>query len=113
MNRVKRLYIRNERVVTRFALQNGHFYVIAVGATFVGHISMKFLPHGLAAISQWQELDIPVEQMAEMGHFAMGSTIVLLFPADRVEAVLAERGGRSVSASLFSRQRVKRSRQKS
>ncbi len=92
VNRVKRLYIRNERVVTRFALQDGHFYMVAVGATFVGFIGMKFLPHGLAAIHQWQELDVPVEQMAEMGHFAMGSTIILLVPADRVEAVLAEKG---------------------
>ena len=92
VTRVKRLYVRNERVVTRFAFRGGSFYMAAIGATFVGSIGMKFSPHGLPAPGHWQELDIPVEQMAEMGHFAMGSTIILLVPADGVETVLAEKG---------------------
>jgi phosphatidylserine decarboxylase len=92
VNRVKRLYIRNERVVTRFHFQGDRFYLVAVGATFVGNIGMKHLPDGLPAPGQWQSLDLLAEQMAEMGHFAMGSTIILLFPAGRVEKVLAEKG---------------------
>jgi phosphatidylserine decarboxylase len=88
--RVKRLYIR--RIVTRFAVPGGSVYMIAVGATFVGSIGMKYLPSELPALDNWQELDFHVEQMAEMGHFAMGSTIILLIPADRVETVLAEKG---------------------
>ncbi len=92
VNRVKRLYIRNERVVTRFDFSNGSFYLAAIGATFVGHIGMNYLPAGLPVPNSWQGLDIAAEQMAEMGHFAMGSTIILLFPADRVEAVLSEKG---------------------
>lgn len=92
VNRVKRLYIRNERVVTRFALNGASLYLVAVGATFVGNIGMNYLPHGLTAAGQWHELDFPVEQMAEMGHFAMGSTIILLVPAAGVKAVLAEKG---------------------
>jgi len=92
VTRVKRLYIRNERVVTRFHFQGDRFYLVAVGATFVGNIGMKYLPDGLPALDQWRGLDLPVEQMAERGHFAMGSTIILLFPAGRVEKVLAEKG---------------------
>jgi phosphatidylserine decarboxylase len=92
VNRVRRLYIRNERVVTRFALRGAAVYMVAVGATFVGSIGMKYLPHGLTPFGRWQELDIPAEQNAEMGHFAMGSTIVLLVPTACVEAVLAEKG---------------------
>jgi phosphatidylserine decarboxylase len=92
VNRVKRLYLRNERVVTRFVFQDSRFYLAAVGATFVGSIGLSYLPAGLAAKNSWQDLDIPVEQMAEMGHFAMGSTIILLFPADRVDAVMARKG---------------------
>lgn len=92
VNRVRRLYIRNERVVTRFDLQGATVYMVAVGATFVGNIGMKYLPHGLTPAGRWHDLDIPAEQMAEMGHFAMGSTIVLLVPAACVEAVLAEKG---------------------
>ena len=92
VRRVKDLYIRNERLVTRFALPDGRFYLVAVGATFVGGIGMDYLPGGLPGKKEWQSLDIPVAQMAEMGHFAMGSTIILLFPARCVENVLAEKG---------------------
>jgi phosphatidylserine decarboxylase precursor len=92
VNRVKHLYIRNERVVTRFALGGATVYMVAVGATFVGGIGMNYLPHGLTPPGRWQELDIPAEQMAEMGHFAMGSTIVLLIPAVLVESVLVQKG---------------------
>jgi phosphatidylserine decarboxylase len=92
VRRVKRLYIRNERLVTRFDLHDGRFYLAAVGATFVGSIGMDYLPCGLPAKGAWQPCDIQVRQMAEMGHFAMGSTIILLFPASRVEKVLAEKG---------------------
>ncbi len=92
VTRVQRLYIRNERVVTRFAGQDYLFYMAAVGATFVGSIGMKYLPAGLPTLGSWQKLDIAVEQMAEMGHFAMGSTVILLFPASRVEKVLVQKG---------------------
>jgi phosphatidylserine decarboxylase len=92
VRRVKRLYIRNERLVTRFHLENSEFYMVAVGATFVGSIGMDYLASGLPPKNEWRPLDIPVRQMAEMGHFAMGSTIILLFPADRVEKVLVEKG---------------------
>lgn len=91
-SRVKGLYIKNERLVTRFALQDGPFFLAAVGATFVGSIGMEYLAAGLPAKNKWLQLDIPVRQMAETGHFAMGSTIILLFPAGRVEKVLAEKG---------------------
>ena len=92
VRRVRDLYVRNERLVTRFALPGGRYYMVAVGATFVGGIGVEYLPCGLPGKKGWQGLDIPVEQMAEMGHFAMGSTIILLFPAGGVEKVLAEKG---------------------
>ncbi len=92
VTRVKRLYIRNERVVTRIAFQGTALYMVAVGATFVGNIGMKHLPGGLPALNKWHDLDLPAQQMAEMGHFAMGSTIILVVPAERVETVLARKG---------------------
>lgn len=92
VKRVKRLYIRNERVVTRFAFQQDVFYLAAVGATFVGSIGMEHLPDGLPAKGVWQPCQVQARQMAEMGHFAMGSTIVMLFPAGRVEKALVQKG---------------------
>ena len=89
---VKKLYIKNERLVTRIELANGPLYVTAVGATFVGSIAMSYLPAGLPAKNVWCELDIPVTQMAEMGRFNMGSTIILAMPANLVKSVIAEKG---------------------
>jgi len=91
-SRVRQLYVKNERLVTRIEFPGGPLYVVAVGATFVGSIAMTYLPAGLPAKNEWQEIDIPVSQMAEMGHFAMGSTIVMLLPAGRVEKVLVQKG---------------------
>jgi len=92
VTRVKRLYVRNERVVTRFDLQGLPCYMVAVGATFVGSIGIKHLPGGLPTPGTWQNLDLLAEQMAEMGHFAMGSTIILALPAALVESVVAQKG---------------------
>jgi phosphatidylserine decarboxylase len=66
--------------------------VVAVGATFVGSIAMTYMPDGLPAKTQWRQLDIPVRQMAEMGRFNMGSTIIMALPAALVETVVAEKG---------------------
>jgi len=100
--RVRQLYVRNERVVTRIAFGGTALYMVAVGATFVGSIAMKHLPGGLPALNEWQGLDLPAQQMGEMGHFAMGSTIILVVPADRVETVLARKGDKvRVGQPLF------------
>jgi phosphatidylserine decarboxylase len=92
VKRVKRLYLRNERVVTRFAFGKHPFYIVAVGATFVGSIGLRYLECGLPQRGAWFPCDIPVRQAEEMGHFALGSTIILVVPAGRIESVLAEKG---------------------
>jgi phosphatidylserine decarboxylase len=100
--RVRRLYARNERVVTRIAFGGTALYMVAVGATFVGNIALKHLPAGLPALNEWQDLDLPAQQMGEMGHFAMGSTIILVVPAERVQAVLTSKGDKvRVGQPLF------------
>ncbi|MCX6558011.1 MAG: archaetidylserine decarboxylase [Candidatus Aminicenantes bacterium] len=89
---VRKLFIKNERLITRIELKGSSLYVAAVGATFVGSIVMAYLPDGLPAKNEWRELDIPVTQMAEMGRFNMGSTIIMAIPAALVEAAVAEKG---------------------
>jgi phosphatidylserine decarboxylase len=90
--RVRKLYIKNERLVTRIDLLGSSIYMVAVGATFVGSIAMTCLADGLPVKNDWRELDIQVKQMAEMGRFNMGSTIILALPAALVETVVAEKG---------------------
>ena len=90
--RVKRLYVKNERLITRIDTPGGPLYIAAVGATFVGSIVMTYLPGGLPAKDKWLELDIPVSQMSEMGHFNMGSTMILALPDAMVDAVARRKG---------------------
>jgi phosphatidylserine decarboxylase len=92
VNRVRRLYVRNERMVTRFALRDRPLYMVAVGATFVGNIGLNYLDGAAPAVGAWHPCDIQVQQMAEMGHFAMGSTIVLVVPAGQVSEIFAAKG---------------------
>lgn len=84
------LFARNERVVCVFESERGPFVMVLVGATIVG--SMATVWHGIVTpprsseISKWGYEDGPrLKQGAEMGRFLLGSTVVLLFPADTLE----------------------------
>ncbi len=85
---VNRLFARNERVVNMF--ENtlvGDFYVILVGALFVG--SMETVWHGQVTpphggfLRRWDydcnDSKFRFSEGQEMGRFNMGSTVILLF----------------------------------
>jgi phosphatidylserine decarboxylase len=85
------LFARNERLVLLFEGSCGAFAVIFVGALNVG--SMATVWHGDVTPRRPRrvtELPLPPEadrfraRGAEIGRFNMGSTVVLLFAADRV-----------------------------
>ena len=84
------LFARNERVVCLFDSEQGPFVLILVGAAIVG--SMATLWHGVVnpprpgRIRQWhyQDKAIELKRGAEMGRFLLGSTVVLLFPKNRL-----------------------------
>ena len=90
------LFARNERVVCAFdgaEPGTGPFVLVLVGATIVG--SMATVWHGVVnpprpgAVREWRYDDaappIVLAQGAEMGRFLLGSTVVLLFPADGMQ----------------------------
>ena len=87
---IPRLFARNERVVCLFKTQVGPMAVVIVGAILVG--SIKTVWHGTVtsttqrAVSVWdyREKNINLMQGDELGHFEMGSTVILLFPFHRV-----------------------------
>lgn len=86
VQKIPRLFARNERVVCLFKTQVGPMAVVIVGAILVG--SIKTVWHGTVipatrhAISVWdyREKNINLMQGDELGHFEMGSTVILLFP---------------------------------
>ena len=86
------LFARNERVVCVFDGSAGAFALVLVGATIVG--SMATVWHGVVnpprpgTVREWRYDDaapIVLAQGAEMGRFLLGSTVVLLFPADGLQ----------------------------
>lgn len=85
---INRLFARNERVVTLFDNPAvGNFYLILVGAIFVGSIETTWHgvvtpPHG-RFLQRWDydsdQPPISFDKSEEMGRFNMGSTAILLF----------------------------------
>ncbi len=82
------LFARNERVVCVFDTARGPFVLTLVGATIVG--SMATTWHGVvnpprtAEIREWTYAagEVDLKQGDEMGRFLLGSTVVMLWPAN-------------------------------
>ncbi len=89
---VPNLFARNERVISLFDTDAGPMAMILVGAIFVG--SMETVWDGIVTpvrhrISSWEyapqsEQQLTLRKGEEMGRFNMGSTVILLFPNDRI-----------------------------
>lgn len=85
------LFARNERVVCVFDSELGPFVLVLVGATIVGSMETVWHgtvnPPGAREVREWQYQ--PGERLFrkgdEMGRFSLGSTIVVLFPKERLE----------------------------
>ncbi|MFZ6719739.1 archaetidylserine decarboxylase [Undibacterium sp. Ji49W] len=84
------LFARNERVVCVFESAFGPFVLTLVGATIVG--SMVTTWHGVvnpprsAEVREWRYDDqqIVLKKGEEMGRFLLGSTVVMLFPQNKL-----------------------------
>jgi phosphatidylserine decarboxylase len=87
---IDNLFIQNERVVSLMDFKGEPFFLVAVGATFVGSIKIQFIKK-IRRDNHWKELGIPIQQLDEMGYFAMGSTIVLVFPERLASPIKRER----------------------
>ena len=91
---IDNIFARNERVVNIFKTDNGHMAVILVGAMLVGSMATSWHglitpPHGLDnknKIKTWDytNQNIKLNKSDELGYFAMGSTVIVLF-SDKLE----------------------------
>ena len=87
---VPELFARNERVVCVFETEHGRFVLAFVGATIVGSIETVWHgvvnPPGAREVKEWQyrPQDWVFGKGDEMGRFSLGSTVVLLFPKERL-----------------------------
>ncbi|HVN46252.1 MAG TPA: archaetidylserine decarboxylase [Steroidobacteraceae bacterium] len=98
------LFARNERVVCVFGAGELSFALVLVGALFVGSISTVW--HGeVTPRRPRQRTELPLDASragltlargAELGRFNMGSTVILLLPAQRAEWLAPLAPGSSV-----------------
>lgn len=99
---VKDLFARNERVVTIFDTEFGPMALVLVGATIVASIETVWAgtvtPPAGKNVFRWSypahgKHAITLEKGAEMGRFKLGSTVVLAFPANKLEFLTAQQPG--------------------
>jgi phosphatidylserine decarboxylase len=83
---VPRLFARNERILTLFKGEFGHFALIMVGALNVGSMATVWagdmMPAAQRRVTVLPPRHVVLEKGAEMGRFNMGSTVILLFEAN-------------------------------
>lgn len=78
VERISDLFICNERVTLKCRSGTHEWYYVAVGAAFVG--SIETIAGNLAEKGVWYSVNTDCSQLAEIGRFNMGSTIVLAVP---------------------------------
>lgn len=75
------LFARNERLVCRLRTVEGEMALVMVGAMLVAGIKPVWLDHAYQPRLQIaSEMRQTFSRGAEIGHFEMGSTVILLFP---------------------------------
>ncbi len=79
---IKRLYCRNERIVTYVETEAGCMAVVMVAAAGVGNMTLSYtseFPQSDRTRDFAQDLDVKVSKGDECGIFHLGSTVILLF----------------------------------
>lgn len=87
-NSIPSLYSRNERLICLFeSEQLGQFAVILVGAMIVGSMQLVFQDHPIRStelLSTHYDQPLSFKKGDELGHFKVGSTVILLFAKNKV-----------------------------
>ncbi len=87
---IPRLFARNERLVCHFDGEHGPFVVVMVGAILVSSVDTVWdglvIPPYASSIRRksFAGRGIALGRFAEMAHFNMGSTVIVLLPAGSV-----------------------------
>ncbi len=87
---IPRLFARNERLVCHFDTAFGPMCSVMVGALLVSGVESvwngdEIPPYAHAPVRRdWRGQGITLDRFAEMARFNYGSTVILLFPRDRV-----------------------------
>lgn len=94
LKKIEGLFVENERVVLEcYTKENRLFYMVFVGALNVGKMAFTFdkkiQTNAKSSLQQcYLYDDLFVSKGDELGHFEMGSTIVMLFEKDSIDLEL-------------------------
>lgn len=98
--RIPRLFARNERLICYFDSPIGPFAVIFVAALLVAGIHTQFAgrvtPNASKEIVSTHYPSIPFAKGAELGYFCYGSTVILLFPQQKMQFLPQLAAGQSL-----------------
>ena len=84
------VFARNERLISIFATDRGNMAVILVGAMLVAGIHTtwqgQITPNRFSATQSWSyaDKDIVLQKGDKLGYFNFGSTVIVLFPEDKI-----------------------------
>jgi phosphatidylserine decarboxylase len=84
---IPNIYARNERLICLFNTQAGPMAVILVGAMIVGSIQTTWMDNpirGNKLITMYPSQPVHLKKGDELGHFKLGSTVIMLFPKQSV-----------------------------
>lgn len=99
---IPRLFARNERLVCYFDSPHGPFAVIFVAAMLVAGIHTAFAGritpnrHKDTVLTDYQQQAIAFTKGAELGYFCYGSTVILLFPENKLAWDASLKAGQSL-----------------
>ena len=98
VSQIDNLFTRNERVITYIRNVNGLVAVVKVGALGVGNISVEYDPtlctnrFGQRIVETFYSTQQVTRRGELLGRFHLGSTVILLFPADKIDLLDHEIG---------------------
>jgi phosphatidylserine decarboxylase len=88
---IPRLFAQNERWITTFDTAAGTMYLVEIGSLIVGSVRLTYAPEladAPASRNEWVDRSLDgrphLEKGEEIGYFAFGSTVILLFERGRV-----------------------------
>ena len=84
-NRLGGLFSLNERIYSHFQAENSFYGMVKVGAMIVGKIAVKYTDvttnnKFMSVTDQPPNEPFSLTKGGEVGHFCLGSTVILLFP---------------------------------
>jgi phosphatidylserine decarboxylase len=95
---IQGLFTRNERLITLVQTPHGRFAMVKIGATMVGTVRTPYGPAYQGPRARYRrgplsgQVRIRVEKGEEVGYFAFGSTVIVVFERGMIDGFCVREG---------------------